>query len=209
MKKSKKYDYFKAYEQLTELCVKESELLIKSLEEFTSASELSSTLDDAHEIEHKGDLINHKIFSSAAVDFMPPFDREDIVSLAHALDNVIDYTEDVMNHMYMYDIRVIPEDARKLAELIKKECEALHAAMDEFRNFKKSKKFKQLVVDINTCEEEADELYKNVVRKLHTTDDPDFMHVMVWSRIYGRMEKCCDACEHAADIMGTIVLKNM
>ena len=35
------------------------------------------------------------------------------------------------------------------------------------------------------------------------------MHVLVWSRIYEHMEKCCDACEHAADIVSTIILKNI
>ena len=81
--------------------------------------------------------------------------------------------------------------------------------MADFRNFKKSKQFKQLIVDINNYEEEADELYKNAIRHLHTVENDDVMHVLVWSRIYERMERCCDACERVADIISTIVLKNM
>ena len=64
-------------------------------------------------------------------------------------------------------------------------------------------------MDINSYDEEADELYKHVLRQLHTVENDDIMHVLVWSRIYERMEKCCDACEHAADIMSTILLKNL
>lgn len=209
MAKKNKFNYFKAYEKLTKLAVQESELLIDSLETFKSAAELAEGMERMHEIENQGDSINHDIFENAAIDFMPPIDREDIVELAAALDNVLDYTDDVLGHMFMYDVATIPDDAMKFAGLIRKSCKALDAMMCEFHNFKKNKKFKQLLVDINSYEEEADHLYTNAMRYLHTKDNKEIMHVLVWSRIYERMEKCCDATEHAADIVSTIVLKNM
>lgn len=209
MAKKQKFDYFKAYERLTDLAVGESEILLEAFESFTEADALEEVLPRVHELEHKGDEINHDIFSSAATDFMPPIDREDIVELAHALDNVLDYIEDVLTHMYMYDIRTMPEDALQFARLIKKSCKALDKVAEEFHDFKKSKKFKQLVIAINDYEEEGDVLYGKAMRHLHTVENDDVMHVLVWSRIYERMEKCCDACEHAADIVSTILLKNM
>ena len=96
-------------------------------------------------------------------------------------------SEDVVAHMYMYDIHVLPEDAIKFANFIKSSCKALDKAVAELRNFKKSKKFKQLIVDINAYEEEADDLYKHAIRHLHTKENQDVMHVLVWSRIYERM----------------------
>ena len=204
-----KLNYFKAYEKLTGLAVEEADLLIEAMRTFTEASGYSDTMEQMHEFENRGDDINHDIFTAAAVDFMPPFDREDVVSLAQALDNVLDYIDDVLGHMYVYDIRTMPEDALRFAELIKKSARALDHMMAEFHNFKKNKKFKQLVVDINSYEEEADVLYQEAMRRLHTEDNDDVMHVLVWSRIYERMEKCCDACEHAADLMSTILLKNV
>ena len=36
--------------------------------------------------------------------------------------------------------------------------QAVDAAMEDFRNFKKSKKFKELVIDVTSYEEEADQL---------------------------------------------------
>ena len=51
--------------------------------------------------------------------------------------------------------------------------------MVDFRNFKKSKTFKQLIVDVNTYEEEADRLYLKVIRKLHTEDNDNPMRVLV------------------------------
>lgn len=209
MAKKSKFNYFKAYEKLAGLSVRESELLIESIRTFEDASGYSDTMELMHEFENAGDSINHAIFQNVAVDFMPPFDREDIVSLAQALDNVLDYIDDVLGHMYMYDIKTMPENAMRFAELILKSCKALDKAMSEFHSFKKNKKFKQLIVDINTYEGEADDLYRAAMRYLHTEDNDEVMHVLVWSRIYERMEKCADACEHAADIMNTILLKNV
>ncbi|WP_251211835.1 DUF47 domain-containing protein [Adlercreutzia murintestinalis] len=203
-----KFNYFKAYEKLTGLAVEEADLLIEAMRTFTDASGYSDTMEQMHEFENKGDDINHDIFTAAAVDFMPPFDREDVVALAQALDNVLDYIDDVLGHMYVYDIRTMPEDALRFSGLIKKSVKALDHMMCEFHNFKKNKKFKQLLVDINSYEEEADSLYQEAMRRLHTEDNDDIMHVLVWSRIYERMEKCCDATEHAADIVSTILLKN-
>ncbi|WP_165062834.1 MULTISPECIES: DUF47 domain-containing protein [unclassified Adlercreutzia] len=203
-----KLNYFKAYEKLTGLAVEEADLLIEAMRSFTDASGYSDTMVEMHEFENRGDSINHDIFTAAAIDFMPPFDREDVVNLAQALDNVLDYIDDVLGHMYVYDIRTMPEDALQFAELIKKSVKALDRMMAEFHTFKKNKKFKQLVVDINSYEEEADALYKQAMRRLHVEDNEAVMHVLVWSRIYERMERCCDATEHAADIVSTIMLKN-
>ena len=209
MARKKKFDYFEAYEKLSDLAVRESELLLESFKSFDGAPSLVGTLEAVHELEHQGDDINHDIFQSAAVDFMPPIDREDIAELAQALDNVLDNVEAVLQQVYMCDARVMPEDAVRFAKLVKKSCEALDKAMEDFRNFKKSKAFKQLIVDVNTYEEEGDTLYLTAMRALHTQENPDVMHVLRWSRIYSRIEKCCDACEHAADVMNTILLKNL
>lgn len=209
MAKKNKFNYFKAYEKLTGLAVKESELLIEAIRTFEDASGLSDTMEQMHEYENAGDDLNHDIFESAATDFMPPFDREDIVELAQALDNVLDYIDDVLGHMQIYAIRTMPEQALQFAELIRKSCKALNEAMEVFHGFKKNKKFRHLLIDLNSYEEEADKLYKDAMLHLHTVDNQEIMHVLVWSRIYGRMEKCTDATEHAANILSTILLKNV
>lgn len=209
MGKKHKFDYFSAFEDLSELAVKEADLLIETIETFTSADQLKGVMEKAHEIEHQGDLINHKIFQSVATDFITPIEREDIIQLAQNLDDIIDYIEDVMQRFYMYDIHIMHKDALEFAHLIRKACKALNKAMEDFRNFKKSKKFKTLIIEVNTHEEEADQLLMHVIRDLHTTDRDNAMRVMVWSQIYNRMEKCADAAEHAADTMSTILLKNV
>ena len=209
MSKKHKFDYFDAFEKQSAMAVKEAELLIEAIENFTEAEDLRGIMDRAHQIEHEGDEVNHAIFKTVATDFITPIEREDIIELSQYLDNIIDYIEDVMQRFYMYDVHFMHHDAEEFACLIKKSCVALDKAMVDFRNFKKSKNFKQLVIQVSDNEEEADALYVEVIRNLHVNHADEPMHVLKWSRLYAFMESCCDACEHTADLMSTILLKNM
>ncbi len=209
MGKKHRFDYFDAFKRLSELAIEESDLLIEVIENFGTAEEIRDVMEKAHRIEHSGDEQNHLIFQTVATDFITPIEREDIIELTQHLDDIIDYIEDVIQRFYMYDVHFMHDDALEFARIIKKSCLALDKAMDDFRNFKKSEKFKELIIDVNSYEEEADQLLIKVIRDLHTTDRDKPMRVLVWSQIFNRMEKCSDACEHAADTMSTILLKNV
>lgn len=207
MAKKQKFDYFDAFQQQTKVALAEVDLLIEAVENFTSADALPSIMERAHEIEHQGDVLNHQVFQNVATEFLPPIDREDIITLAQTLDTIIDYMEDVIQAFYMYDVHSMRPEALEFAHVIKKSCQALDRAMEDFRNFKRSKDFKQLIVDVNSYEEEGDRLYMQAIRNLHVNEKDKPMRVMVWSKIFDRMEKCCDACEHVADTMATVLLK--
>ena len=208
-KRKNKFDYFAAYEELAKLAVDESNLLIETVKNFPEPQNFSQALDKAHEIENRGDTINHRIYKNVACDFVTPFDREDILALASSFDNVLDTIEDVFQRFYMYGITAMHPDALPFARIIAKSCESLNAAMADFKNFKKSKEFTNYVVKVNDCEEEADVLFRESMRNLHIKESENPLHVHVWSNMFERLEKCADACEHVADAMNTVILKNV
>lgn len=207
-KKDRRFDYFDAFEKQAEIALKEAELLINVIDNYTSSDAVGDILKKAHDIENEGDQISHEIFTAIATDFITPIEREDIMALTQYLDDILDYIEDVIQRFYMYDINEMHDKALEFAKIMKKSCKALCRAMEDFRNFKKSKKFKELIIDVNTFEEEGDALYMEIIRNLHKNKKDDPLYVMTWSQLYMRMEKCTDACEHAADTMRSIVLKN-
>lgn len=209
MSKKNKFDYFDAFEKQAQVACKETDLLLETVEQFTSASELEPTLKRAHDIENDGDDVNHQILKNVATDFITPIERGDLIELAQCLDSVTDNVEDVIQRLYMYDVHFMHPDAVEMARLINKSARALSRAMGDFRNFKKSKKFRGLIMEVNECEEQADLLYLTSIRRLYTTDQDDAVRVEVWSRILDSMERCCDQCEHVADIMNNIMLKNV
>lgn len=81
--------------------------------------------------------------------------------------------------------------------------------MGDFRNFKRSKEFKHLIVEVCDAEEEADGLYVSVIHGLHTEDRDNPLRVFVWTNVFNRMESCADACEAAADVMNSIMIRNV
>lgn len=45
------------------------------------------------------------------------------------------------------------------------------------------------------------------MRKLYT-ESKDPIHIIAWREIYIYLERCADACEHVADVVESVVMKN-
>lgn len=209
MAKKSKFDYFDAFEQQAEVAAEEADILIEAIENFTTAEDLKKVLEKAHEVEHRGDDINHEILTSVSVDFITPIERADIIDLAQKLDDVTDMIEGTLQRFYMYDVHFMHPRAIEFAQIIKKSLKALRKSMDAFREFKKVKKIRAMVEDVKEQEELADALYLETIRELYTVDVDNAVRVEVWSRLFDRFEATCDACEAVADTMANIVLKNV
>ncbi len=203
-----KHDYFATFHQQAELALEEANVLIEVMENFTTAEAVQEYMPRAHEIETRADELNHSNFNAIAVDFITPIDRDDVIKISQAIDEVVDEIEEVVRELYIMNVHSMHEGAIKMAQIIKKACEALVVVTAEFKNFKKSDAFRRAVVDANSFEEEADELYAQLIRNLHVEDEDKPMRVLVWSRIFNKMEVCSDVCEHVADIMNSVLLKN-
>ena len=210
MAKKNAFDYFEAYEQVASLAVKEAEVLIETVESFANdVVDVNPLIVRVHQLENRGDEINHAIFENTAIEFITPIEREDIVALARALDTVLDEIEDVVFRFYMFNVCQVPESAMSFAHVIKNATQELNQAMKQLKGFKKhSKEVHALLVKVNDYEEEGDRLYMGAIRELFTRPNADSVDVLRWTEIYKRMERCCDACEHAADAVSTVLLKN-
>ena len=62
--------------------------------------------------EQEGDRITHDIIQRLNQTFVTPIDREDIYELASALDDVVDYTEEVADYLGLYKIEAPMEQAQ-------------------------------------------------------------------------------------------------
>jgi len=202
-----KFDFFTAFENQAKSANEEARMLIDVFKEFDPQT-LLVRVDAMHEIENAADQQNHEIFTHVATEFLPPLEREDIVELAHRLDDIVDYIDDVVQQMYMFNILELHPNALEIAQLIEKATMALAVALKEFRNFRKSKVLNDHVIQVNNIEEEADALYFQTLRDLYTNHTDTPVYIMAWSNIFLRMERCIDACENVVDMLGTVILKN-
>ena len=210
MAKKKRFDYFDAFELQVDIASEEVGVLIEAIEGFKSAEDVRELLGKAHEIENRGDEANHQIRVNVAADFITPIEREDILELAQDLDDITDIVEGIIQRFYMFDVHFMHPKTMEFAVIISKSLKALRKSMDSFREFKKVKKIRAMVEDVNTLEEQADVLYMETIRNLYTVDAADnAVDVEVWSRLFDRLEAACDACKTVADTMSVIMLKNV
>lgn len=209
MAKKKAFDYFEAFENLAGYAVEEADILLEAVSTFDYEKGIEEYLERAHVVEHEGDEIIHTVSSHIATEFITPIEREDIVSLSRNFDNVIDQIEAVLQRFFMYDVRSMHAHAIEFAEVIRNACVALKAAAGEFRNFKKAPaSLRENIIKVNDFEEEGDRLYLWSIRELYTDERDDAVGLAVWTDLFRCMETCCDATEHAADSMDTVLLKN-
>ena len=178
---AKKQDayYFETFTACLDDACKAAQLLDRSMREFDPA-QIKETLDEMHNIEHAADDKKHELLNVLAKAFITPIEREDIILLSQNIDEVTDKIEDVL-------------EAKLMAE--------------EFADFKRSKGLRDHIIRINTLEEEADQQFINSMRTLHTTCT-DSIEIIVWREIFLYLEKCVDACEHVADTVESVVMKN-
>ena len=198
--------YFNNFIECASLATRASELLEKYLTDFDSNAALKKS-EEIHALEHQADIKKHEIVETLRRAFITPIEREDILKLAHTIDDLIDSIDDIPIHMYMNNICTIRDDALDFVRMLHKCCCAVEEVMKEFPNFKKSKIITELVIKINSYEEEADKLYHEAMRRLHTQSS-NAIEILVWREIYSYFEKCCDECEHIADVVEGIIIEN-
>ena len=158
--------YFSTFVSLVNYSCEAANLLSEIMHNY-NPDELEEKMKLMHSIEHAGDVERHIMMKKLAKEFITPIEREDIVAMADAIDNVTDNVEDVLMRMYMFNIRSMREDALIMADIIVKCCEALREALNEFHNFRKSQTLHGLIVEINRMEEEGDDLFTRATRRLY------------------------------------------
>lgn len=199
-------DYFKLVEQQVEYCVQASDYLQEILCDY-SAKNLQVQKNKMHEIEHKADEIHHEILTKLSAEFITPIDQEDILRLVQIIDEVTDALDEVVLDFYMYQISRLPSAAAELSKIINRCVKALYEAAKELKNFKKPENLRKKLIEVNTIESEADEVYVEAIHKLFGTETES--KVLIGHKaIYESLENCCDLCERAADIIEQIIIKN-
>ena len=198
--------YFETFIKMIDFSCQAADHLKDTLSNF-SIEELPVRRRAMHKIEHTADLFRHEMMSQLVKEFVTPIDREDIILIANTIDTATDMIEDILIHVYMYNITEIREDVLPMVDVIAKCCQAVKEAVVEFPHFHKSTKLRESFIAVDQLENDCDLLYIDAVHKLfQETKDP--VEKLIWSELYESMEECCDACAEVVGVMEVIVMKN-
>ena len=179
-----------------------------SLKEMISSWEhVEGKAAEITELEHKGDTITHEIMSRLNRTFVTPFDREDIVQLAHSLDDVTDFIHSAADAMVLYKVDRPGERAKELADIILQGTEEIEKVLPQLKKRIILSSVLKRCVEINRLENLADRVYRSAIAELFD-DSTDMAHIIKWREIYAHMESATDRCEDVADVLEGVAIKH-
>jgi uncharacterized protein len=190
------YDLFKRQGSLVSETLTE---LSKSLLEGRSRH---SRLRD---LEHICDDVTHEIYNLTNRTFSAPMEEEDILLLAHSLDEVVDLAEEVADKIDLYGIATITDSAKEFGECLAKAGIELVKALALLEDFKG---LEPVLKNVHRLENEGDQITRVALGKLFAGNHPAPADLIKWKDIYALLESTLDECESVAEIMETISIKN-
>ena len=206
MAKSDRF-YFENLTTAADYCCKAADYLVECMTSYNPEN-IKEMITKMHEIEHAADKQKHAMSEALAKAFVTPFDREDLAEMSYKIDDVADNIEEVIQRFYIDDVKEVTPEAIEFSKKIAATTKIMKSLMTELANFKKPAKLHDLIIELSNVEEECDVIYLESTRNIMIENKDNFVKVIAWRKIYELIENCVDACEHVADTVGTIVMKN-
>ncbi len=195
--------FYRWFEDAAENNQKGAQLLENLCRNFKNPKAVAEKI---HQLEREGDQICHDIHKEINSVFVTPLDREDILDLTDALDDVIDLIHASASKIVTYNIKRITATAVKLSEII---LESTRVVVKTLPHLKKRRSFSQIqkgIVEINRLENEADDLLRKGLSDLFK-NPKNAIDVIRWRDIYEIMEDTTDKTEEIAHVLQNFITK--
>ena len=177
-----------------------AQLLSEMLAEGTSRAEVAQRMREA---EHAADETTHSIVRRVNSTFVTPFDREDIYSLASALDDVMDMMDEAVDLILLYEVTTLPPESTQQVEVLQRCAELTAAAMPSLESMSKLDEY---WIEINRLENTGDKSYRRILANLFSGEH-EALEVMKLKDIVESLEGAIDAFEKVANIVEQIAVK--
>jgi uncharacterized protein len=199
--------FFDLFNRSADNILEGARLLNELLVNFVDVDRKARHLKD---IEHTGDEITHEVFRALNRTFVTPLDREDISHLASALDDVIDWMEEVARRIRLYHIDQPTAIACQFGRVILEQTEQIARAVPLLEVRRNADALERATQEIHRLENEADDLLADALGTLYdgVTEVPQLIKAMRWDDLYQLLEDTTDKAEGVAIVLSNISLKN-
>ena len=194
--------YFKELSEFTKQIADQFGEFTQNLKDFEEHSK------KAKDIEEKADHVTHQIIIALNKTFITPFDREDIYTLAHEMDDLVDLIDNAIHYMDIYQLSEKKYYIEEFGELIKKAAYCLDELIEEcFLKEKYTDKVNTLIVEIHQIEDEADKIFHAALKKLFQ-EEKDPINVIKWKDIIEDLESIADKFQQVSNTIEGIIVKS-
>jgi uncharacterized protein len=161
--------------------------------------------DEVKELEHRADEVVSNLLHDIDAQFVTPYDRDDLVVLAFAVDDVADAADNAAELLGLYGVETPTRQSLELCGLLVRAAELLAELVAGIRDKDASH---ERIQAIKALEDEADDVARAARASLFKDDRIDPMIVIRWKDVYEALEHAIDACDTAANRVGNILVKN-
>ena len=201
--KSNREKFYDLFEELADKLVEGGKLFTEILDNYEYSEFKVGKLK---EIEHEADHITHQVYKRMHKVFLTPLDREDIFSLANKLDSVLDEIESAAVRMYLYRMKAPTKELMQITGILTEAIAKIRRIVFSVRKKQDAPLILQLCVEINTLENEGDQIFRAAMARLFE-EEKDAIELIKVKDIIGRIENAVDNCEDVSNIIEGIVLK--
>jgi predicted phosphate transport protein (TIGR00153 family) len=200
-------NYFVLFNDLAACTVRGAKLLAKlSLEQDPVAFDL--LFADIQKAEGEADAVTGTIFSSLHKSFITPFDRWEIKDLANALDDMIDYMEDIPQRAKLYGPGHFTPEMAALGQIMLRSAEKVQEAVALLSDMQNAEQILRICQEIGDIESEADRVMRAGMKRLFS-ETSDARMLIRDKELYELFEEAVDRSEDAADVIHGVVLERI
>ena len=196
--------FFELFNEHAELIVQGSRALAALM---NHGDDIQNRAYQIESIEKMADKATHAVIELLHKTFITPLDRDEIHQLITRMDDVLDLMEDASQSIFLYDVKTIPPEASKLAEICVACSEQVKIAVGLLSNMQNAKAILLACDEIDRLESSADHVMRSAIATLFR-DEPDVRQVIKLRSIFELLETVTDRCEDVANIIEGIVLEN-
>jgi uncharacterized protein len=205
-------------EQFIELFCEQSKMLSAAASELHALieggnGELEARVAAIRRLETEADAVARRIIIAANRTFNAPMDRENILELAHELDDVVDLIEQTAKEILRYEIREFPAEMKRMAAAVVRcgaTIEQLIPLLGEIT--RQHKRIGALCAAIGDTEGEADACLDAGLTELRSRvrrGEIDALDYVDRKEIYEHLEAVVDKCDDVANVVQTITAKHV
>jgi len=192
--------FYDLFTQSATHLVNGAELLAEMLGEGSDREAIAKRMRDA---EHEADETTHEIVRRVNTTFVTPFDREDIYSLASRLDDVMDYMEEAVDLVLLYEVERLPSELANQVEVLQRAAELTAESMPRLKTMRDLEEY---WIEVNRLENAGDKSYRRILAKLFS-GKYEALEVLKLKDVVDSLEGAIDAFEQVANIVEQIAVK--
>jgi len=200
-------NYFVLFNNLADCVVKGSKVLAM-MSAVSDAGTFEEHFRELRTIEREADEYTKDILISLHKTFITPFDRREIRELAMALDDIVDFMEDIPQNANIYGQTSFTPEMVALGHILLRAAEKVRDAVNMLSDMKNSGRILRICAEISGIESEADHVMRAGMRRLFA-EESDARTLIRSKGLYDLFEEAVDSCEDVADVIYGVVLERI